>query len=132
MSILTLAVTGVGVHAGIGRHQYYLTLSVHGREGLGQARKWTLIGETLLLLSAVFTKTSIGVFLLRLFQPKRLSRWTVWIIVVLATANGVSSAILVLAQCRPAQKLWAPELPGKCWSHRVGTKVGYFNGGEVF
>lgn len=44
--------------------------------------------------------------------------------------TNVSSAILVLMNCRPIQKTWTPNLPGTCWSQEIQNSLGLYNGGE--
>ena len=93
------------------------------------AVKYLFISIIGTVLTAMFTKISICLFLLRIFDRKRYWRWGLYSIVVVTVVTQLAVPVNVLVQCRPTQKLWNPRIPGKCWSSHVRVYfIGYFNG----
>ena len=128
-AVAVLGMDGAMVHDGVGRHQYYLSLTPALLKQLSNAVMWTYISEPILILSTLWTKLSISIFLLRIFGTKMLWRWGLYFIMAFAAATSISSAAIVLAQCQPVQKLWDPLISGSCWSPDIQLKIGDYNGG---
>lgn len=99
-----------------------------------KAIKYTILSETAFTLSLACSKLSICLFLLRIFKKttgdkgKRIFLHSTMGLLFLTTVICVSQLV---GQCRPAQKLWNPTVPGSCEDPSVQVKFGYFNGGEV-
>lgn len=44
-----------------------------------------------------------------------------------------SALVILVAQCQPTKKVWAPQSPGKCWDPGTLVAIGLtFNGGMFF
>ncbi|KAK3168975.1 hypothetical protein OEA41_005423 [Lepraria neglecta] len=80
------------------------------------------------ILGLLFIKFSIGLLLLRIFGTKRTWRWIIRSIMAFVFVTTVISVAMVLAQCRPLDKLWNPTASGTCWSPEVVIHIGYYNG----
>ena len=129
-SIITLAFDFCQVHYGVGRHQYYLSLTPQSLQRLSQAVKWQYISQPVVIISTMFTKVSICFLLIRVFGIKKSWRWGLYSIMTFATVTNISSAAIVLAQCQPVQKLWNPLLRGTCWTPHTEVAIGDYNGGK--
>ena len=70
-AVIGLLFLAISISAGLGRHAFYLTL-----DQLEKALKWLDIGQVMLVISPMLTKISISLFLLRLFQIKKVYSWT--------------------------------------------------------
>ena len=120
--------TGIGfitVHYGFGRHDYYLSL-----EQISRMAMWLYIERSVLILSPMFTKLSICIFLLRIFQTKRAWRWTLYSLVILVTAIGLIMFFLTFVSCQPIEKLWSPQTPGRCFNQRILQVIAILCGGK--
>lgn len=127
-AIVFLAMEGVAVHYGLGRHQSYLELSPQLSLRLSQVIKWETISQFPVILSTMFIKVSICFFLLRIFGTKRAWKWVLYGIMALSVAANISCASLLLPQCSPIQKNWEPLLAGTCWSDDARHSIGFYNG----
>lgn len=127
-AITVLATNGLMVHYGIGRHQFFLSLSPQLLQQLSKAVMWQYISQPILIISTMFTKLSICLFLLRIFGTKKEWRWDLYSIIAFVTVTNISSAAIVLAQCQPVQKLWNPVLTGHCWGPDTQIAIGDYNG----
>ncbi|MCJ1386029.1 hypothetical protein MMC17_009154 [Xylographa soralifera] len=110
---------------GLGRH-----LGCYSLESAITAGKLQYIAEVLEIFSTIFTRTSVALFVIRLFAvTKRLRRllyaYTGFMIISLAVTGG-----LVFGQCTPDEALWNPglALTAKCWSPTVRDFIDYYNG----
>lgn len=82
----------------------------------------------MVLLAAVWSKTSFAVTLLRISDgwTKRL----VWFSIITVNAvMGVSAAFQWL-QCWPSEKLWKPEVDGACWPSTIVITYNTFSSCE--
>jgi len=129
LSIVTLALDGVQVHYGLGRHEYYLMFSPELMERLSLAIKYGYITQMLLILSTMFTRVSICFFLLKIFGSRKVWKYGLYAIMAFAVTTNIASAVTVPTQCKPLAKLWNPMLPGACWSISTQIAVGDFQGG---
>ena len=98
------------IRNGLGRHVYYLSQHQHTLEQLIEATKLQYINQIVTILGLMFIRISISVFLLRIFGlgTKRWWRWSLYLIMGITILTSLSSAIIVLTQCRPLPKLWNP------------------------
>lgn len=76
----------------------------------------------------MFTRISICIFLLRIFNTKKYWRWGLYTIIAFVTVTQIPSALALLVQCQPVQKWWNPTIPGKCWSSQAQISLGDYNG----
>ena len=127
--IAALVMQGLEVKYGVGRHQYYLNLNPHLLEQESNAIAWAFISETVFVVSVLFTRISICLFLLRIFGTKKVWRWGLYSIIAFVIITGLPAGIVVLLQCPPTRRMRQPSQPGTCWRPEVGLGVGYFNGG---
>ena len=118
------------VRWGWGRHTYYLLQTEKSRERLVQASKLSYMNQVNTILGLLFIKFSISILLLRIFGTKKSWRWALYSIMAFVFITTVVSFSMVLAQCRPLDKLWDPTAPGHCWSPDVVINIGYYNGGQ--
>jgi len=130
LSIVTLALDGVQVHYGLGRHQYYLVFSQELMDGLTEAIKYGYITQMTLILSTMFTRVSICLFLLKIFGSRKVWKYGLYAIMAFAVTTNIASAVTVPVQCTPIEKLWNPMVPGTCWSLGVQIGMGDFQGGK--
>ena len=94
------------------------------------ALKWSSIAAPIGIVSGLFTRLSICLFLLRIFGTKVYWRRGLYAIMVFVTAVVIPTVVGLLAQCSPTKKLWDPTVHGSCWSPQTVINLGYFHGGE--
>lgn len=128
-SIVSLILDVFQVRWGWGRHTYYLLQTPQSRARLVEASKLSSMNQINTILGLLFIKFSIGILLLRIFGTKRNWRWVIYSIMAFVFVTTVVSVAMVLAQCRPLDKLWNPTASGTCWSPEVVIHIGYYNGG---
>lgn len=114
------------VHYGVGQHLIYIK-----PEDVIRASKWNRIGQIPLVLSTMFTKLSISMFVFRIFAVQKSSRRALYPVIVLNVVGNLASIRTILSQCSHAKKLWDPSIPGKCWDPKVQVDIGIFNGGRA-
>lgn len=131
-SIAGLIITVFMVRNGIGRHIYYLLRDPHTLQQLCEATKLQYIHEVVMIFGAMFVKVSVGFFLLRIFAlgTERWWKWALYSIIVFYVLNSLSSAIIVLTECRPSDEIWSPLALGSCWGPGTVVATGYSNGGN--
>ena len=109
----------------------YLAQSPELLTRLSQALKLETIAEVLVICSLIFTKTSICLFLLRIFgKNNKIWRLGLYSIMAFSIATNLGSIAVIYPSCRPVQKLWNPLLPGKCWRSSAYIAIAEYNGGE--
>lgn len=104
------------VHAGMGLH-----VDKVGLEGAVLMAKFLLIAEILYVYNLVWTKISFLLMYYRIFHFPFFKRWAyaigafviIWVITI---------TFLFIFICVPVQKLWYPQLPGRC-INQVGTWI---------
>jgi hypothetical protein len=106
---------------GIGRPLASLSAPV---EKALQVVKWNTIYQVINVLGALFTKISIGLFILRVQNQRRfvLAVWTVLASLALMTTILV---FVVLLQCIPLHRLWQPTVHGHCIATDIPLKMSY-------
>ncbi|MCJ1260710.1 hypothetical protein MMC22_000572 [Lobaria immixta] len=110
--ILTL----IAVDAGEGRHLYYLSQA--------QALRVSMtihVAIPLIDLATGCSRVSISLFLLRIVSPGRRWKQGIYGLIAFAATNCVAMFITDWIRCVPAEKMWNPMVPGKCWSERAHT-----------
>lgn len=83
---------------------------------------FSLLSGLFSILSAVCSKTSFAITLLRLTDG-----WTkrvIWGIIISMNILMPLSALFLFVSCNPPAKNWKPELPGKCWPSNVSVIYG--------
>ena len=120
------------VRNGLGRHIFYLSQSQHTLEQLSEGTKLQYMNQIIIIVGVMFIKVSIALFLLRIFGlgQKMWWRWSLYLVMWITVLTSLSSAIIVLTQCRPLRKLWNPVVHGSCWNPETVVAVGEYNGGE--
>ena len=93
-----------------------------------EALKWQLLGAVGVVTSLMFIRLSICLFFLPIFGTPRAWRWTLYTVMAFITAANLSSAVTILAQCRPLRKVWNPLVPGTCFTVDTTVAVVYYNG----
>lgn len=124
--------TAFAIRAGLGRHEYYLSLTPELLLQLVQLSKWQFLSEILTAFSLLITRLSVCLFLLRIFGTIRQWKWSLYIATGFIIITNLSSLSIILAECRPVSKNWDPLIPGKCVSPAVINFEAYYNGGESF
>ena len=119
-----VAIGCIAVHNGLGRHEYYLS-----HEQISKMLIWLYFGMATLVLSTMFTRLSICIFLLQIFQSRRAWRWALYSMVGLVTAIGVILPLITLLSCQPPRKAWSPQIPGKCLDPGTLQVIYIFFGG---
>jgi hypothetical protein len=76
------------------------------------------------ILAAAWSKTSFAFTLLRITEGKM--KYFVWFIIVTVNIVLGVSATLLWVSCWPTEKLFYPDLPGRCWSTKVGQNYQTF------
>lgn len=120
---LSVASNLEGLKYGNGRHAYYLTPT-----DLVKVVKLDIFDEFMVILITCLTKVSICLFVLRILTKKNLIRFIYALIISLFVVNG-ATLIVLLAQCRPLEALWNPEIKGHCWRVNIYLYIGYLQGG---
>lgn len=110
----------VSVSLGFGRH--LLDIAFSDREEL------LLLGSlstTFSTLSAVLSKTSFGLTLLRLTQAGYAkTRAFIWVILVSMNILMFCDALYSWVECQPSRKHWEIFTAGTCWSPDIAVKFG--------
>ena len=120
------------IRAGLGRHEYYLSLTPELLLQLVQVSKWQFLSEILTSFTLLFTRISVCLFLLRIFGTITHWKWILYIVTGFIAITNLSSVSIILAECRPLSKNWDPLIPGKCVSPAVINFEAYYNGGKLF
>ncbi len=87
------------------------------------------VAGTLLLVSAVWSKTSFAVTLLRFTTGWM--RAGVWFILVSMNIALGLSALFNWVQCTPVQRVWDPTIEGTCWPQNGLIHYNIFSGGTL-
>ena len=123
MAVVSMATIIKYCQEGFGRHIYHLQLG-----NIAQINKYNHIAELFNILSNMFARLSISVFLLSLFGVQKKWRTGLYVLISFLVFATIPIVVIILAQCRPIQKLWYPQTPGKCWNPQDQIGVGYYQG----
>jgi hypothetical protein len=83
--------------------------------------KFLVVAEILYVFNLVWTKLSILLMYYRIFHFPYFKRWA-YIIGAFVVAWVICITFLFIFICVPVQKLWYPDLPGRC-INQVGTWI---------
>ena len=111
-------------------YQLFQGQTLEASSTLAKGTRLCTITIPISIFSGLFTKLSICLFLLRIFQTVRKWKLGLYAIMAFTAASILPSIVLFVAQCQPIQKQWDPLLPGKCWSPDVVIRMSYFAGGK--
>lgn len=93
--------------------------------------KYAFLSEFAILLSPMFTRLSVGLFLLRLATTGSWFQRSTYAIIGLIMVTNLTLVILNSVRCRPFEKLWRPTTRGTCWSKETTLGITLCNGGRV-
>ncbi|KAF2113572.1 hypothetical protein BDV96DRAFT_601066 [Lophiotrema nucula] len=114
-SFLTILTNGILTRAfelGLGRHIYYVPV-----EQVPECFKWLWAAEPTNLFALYAVRLSITLFFLRLIPVhQKLNRRIIWTAAWGLTVSDIYVSISYFIQCRPIQKVWRTDIPGKCLS----------------
>lgn len=118
-----MALLSVAVSYGFGRHIVSLapTRSI-------QAIKYNYIQQPFHVMSSCFGRISFALFLVEIIQKFITQRRFLYLLAALQFAVNGSTAILIMAQCRPVNALWNHDIGGDCLNPRVQEYYSYFQG----
>ena len=85
------------------------------------------IAGPLAIGAAMLSKTSFALTLLRVVMGRL--RILLWAIIVSMNVALFLSVLILFISCKPIEKGWNPELPGKCWPSYIGLRYGVFSSG---
>ena len=110
---------------GLGRH-----LECFHFETAITARELQYIAEVLEIFSTTFARTSVALFVIRLFAVTQGLRRLLYAYTTFMIISMAVTGCLIFGQCTPAKALWDPELEltAKCWSLTVRIFINYYNG----
>ncbi|EPE09385.1 integral membrane protein [Ophiostoma piceae UAMH 11346] len=86
------------------------------------------LSGSLAILSAVWSKTSFAVTLVRLISTPR-SRMLLFFVIGSMNLFMTLNIIFLWVRCMPIRKLWNPDVPGTCWHPKVYPIYGIFAAG---
>lgn len=98
------------VHAGYGKHVRALRPSQ-----IVETAKWTTSTEVQNLIGVYFVKVSVAFFVLRMISGTHRIMWRFLVgFMIVLSVLMVANVLLICLQCIPMQKIWNPELTGRC------------------
>lgn len=86
---------------------------VDGMEAITKAILYSAIGQTILVVGTVLSKTSLALFLLRLVTTRRYEI-AIWVPDFFLATAVIASLFVFWFSCRPVAYLWDRRLDGKC------------------
>ncbi|KIM97019.1 hypothetical protein OIDMADRAFT_58562 [Oidiodendron maius Zn] len=111
------------VHFGLGRHIQFV--AAEAARGVMLLR----ICEFVLIVSTVFVKISISLFLKRLFLSSKRWAWFFWAFIAFNTITSLLDAAAIFPQCKPVQFNWDKSIVGgRCWSDESINAIGIAQG----
>lgn len=125
LAVAVLIDTVLRVHYGYGQHIGCLSFA-----NILNANKVQAIAEVPIMVSTLFSRVSVCLFLLRLFAVNVAWRWILYSIIILTAATNIACATAILLQCHPRAKMWNPALSGTCWSQEIEVVIGQMQGGK--
>lgn len=114
-----------GVHAGLGRHTYYL--DSHQRS---QAMKLNLIANPFGVLAYSLPNLSVAMFLNRILALDRGRKWFIYSVAISQNVFALASSILLFVQCVPLSFLWNHSIKATCLPIDGILAYSYFVGGQ--
>lgn len=80
------------------------------------------------VIGALTTKISIGIFILRIRNNKKL-RIVLWTMITLLALSTFAVVVDLSVSCIPLRKLWEPTIPGTCSSLATAYTISYVQSG---
>ena len=118
-----MALISIAVSWGFGRHLKTLEPSRSI-----QALKYDYIQQPFHVMSSCFGRISFALFLVEIIQKFIARKRFLYSLMALQFAVNGSTAILIMAQCRPVQALWNRKIENNCLSPRVQEYYSFFQG----
>ena len=121
--VINMALISIAVSWGFGRHLNTLepTRSI-------QALKYDYLQQPFHVMSSCFGRISFALFLVEIIQKFVARKRFLYSLMALQFAVNGSTAILIMAQCRPVQALWNRKVENHCLSPRVQEYYSFFQG----
>ena len=92
------------------------------------AYQYTYAQTIIYVIGLYFVKLSLLILLYRVFGVNRYFRWANYAVVAFWTLYSVTDTFIVIFQCIPIHKAWAPEIDGHCINLiELGVSSGYIN-----
>ncbi|RYP71277.1 hypothetical protein DL769_004727 [Monosporascus sp. CRB-8-3] len=125
LNIITIALSSVSIHYGVGRHLLYLS-----NEQIVNALYYQAIQRPPGILAYCVPKLSVVILLVRLMSQARRGAWLLYSITIVLFITSILSFILFFAQCKPTSALWNPFIqpPPECLPPLVLNVVTYIAG----
>lgn len=109
---------------GLGRH-----LGCYPPQNVITATEQQHIADFLGFFSGILARTSVALFVIRLFAITKNLRQVLSAYTAFMTISLGGTACLVFAQCTPAEYIWNPEIQGdRCWPAAARHFIRYYNG----
>ena len=115
------------VNHGLGRHEYYLSLSDVAISG-----KLEYISQIHNVLAVTFTKVSATLFLFRVLArgTTKRTQWPLYILMALFVTIAIVTIVADSVQCIPLSASWDRRVKGKCLRPHQVVAFAYALGGE--
>lgn len=113
MSLLYVALAGVAISYGAGRHVATLP-----SEDASKAIYYTLISFVPGVSSFTIPKFAVVILLAKILDPTRWHKMIMWIVSILYLLLAVGMLVINFAQCTPAAAQWGGA-PGYCWDRKI-------------
>ncbi|OKL57810.1 hypothetical protein UA08_06964 [Talaromyces atroroseus] len=124
-TFVTMGLVIGGTSNGVGRHIQFLENKIaDATYGIMLMR----IAEFMLIISTVFVKISINLFLKRLFPTSRRWKAFFWAFIVFNTVTSFVDAAAIFPQCTPVEYNWNKSIDGHCWSDTAIDALGIAQG----
>lgn len=91
--------------------------------------KYEFLAEPWGILSPLFARISFICFLGNLVGSQQKYRYMLWFMIITQILVNGMTILLILIQCDHIAMLWDHRIPGHCWSTKVQTYSGFFQGG---
>lgn len=124
-AISLIPFTTKDVHYGLGRH-----IGCLSKTDIINTVKLQAIGEIPIIISTLFSRVSVCLFLLRIFAVNVSWRWTLYVIIALTAGTNIACGTAIMLRCQPLAKEWNPAIPGRCWTPVNQVAVGQVQGGD--
>lgn len=124
INLLSVALSSVAVHYGLGRHIVYLT-----EDQIFKTLLYTAIVQPFAIAGYSLPKLVVAVLIIRLQGTERRGVYFLYsVITVLFVTSGLC-AVYLFARCEPPSWYWNPGKPAQCSSPHVLQDITYVSGG---
>lgn len=121
-----MASISVSVANGLGRHFSYLSM-----EQAEAIALWAWLCQIFWMITAILIRTSVALFLLRIFEVVKIWRRCLFAVICLNVGLGVLGLVVLLAECQPIAMVWNLSGQGTCWPVVVLHIYDCINGGII-